>query len=457
MTAAARRCWRACAGWGRASRRRRTAWRCWASPARSAVCSASARARPSSPSRSQAMAGAGLLDGGRFRHEAARSAVLAELDAADRIHLHRRAAELAHRDGASADVVAGHLLQASHAGDPWALSAPGGGGQARARATTAWSPRSSTSRLAWRACDDERRRARIGTALVRGRMADRPRHARRPPGRADRRPAQGPPRRRRDRRPGQGAALARPHPGRPGRPGPPCASSANSANPTGRPRPSSPPPARGSAPLCPSFLPHLPEVGVPPAPPSASAAGSSPADVLADVLTDGPGDETMAAAEHILRGCRLDEVTMDTVETALLALTCTDRPTAPPRGVARSSPRPKPGARPPPGPPVGHPGRDPPPGGRPGRGGARARARPGDHPRRELGSGRGRSAGHLLLGSAPRWAGWTTACPSCNLPVPEAMLETRHGLRYLRGRGPAQPDGRPSRPRPCGTSGCAAS
>ncbi|WP_245657726.1 AAA family ATPase [Herbidospora mongoliensis] len=378
----------------------------------------------------QAMAGAGLLDGGRFRHEAARSAVLAELDAADRIHLHRRAAELAHRDGASADVVAGHLLQASHAGDPWALSALEEAARLALRDDGVESA-IEYLRLAWRACDDERRRARIGTALVRAEWRIDPGT---PAGHLA----------------GLTDALHKGHLGggetvvlakallwhghtrdaldvldrlrELGEPDRETASELAAARPWFRA-------------LYPSFLPHLPEVGVPSAPAPGVGRRIQSADVLADVLTGGPSDETMAAAEHILRGCRLDEVTMDTVETALLALTYTDRPgraapwcdafiaeaearRAPSRQARLSAIR------------------------------AEIRLREGDlaaaarDARRALeiipagswGVAVGGPLGTLLLAGAAMGR-LDDFLPEFNLPVPEAMLETRYGLQYLRGKG----------------------
>ncbi len=47
---------------------------------------------------------------------------------------------------------------------------------------------------------------------------------------------------------------------------------------------------------------------------------------LADVLTRGPREEVLEAVQRILRGCRLDEMSMDTVESALLTLTYAGRP-----------------------------------------------------------------------------------------------------------------------------------
>ncbi|WP_246060252.1 AAA family ATPase [Herbidospora galbida] len=378
----------------------------------------------------QAMAGAGLLDGGRFRHEAARSAVLAELDAADRIHLHRRAAELAHRDGASADVVAGHLAQAGHAGDPWALSALEEAARLALRDDGVESA-IEYLRLAWRACDDERRRARIGTALVRAEWRIDPGT---PAGHLA----------------GLTDALHKGHLG--GGETVVLAKALlwhghaqDALDVVGRLRELREPDRETSAELAaarpwfrahyPSFLPHLPEVGVPPAPALGVGRRIQSADVLADVLTDGPSEETMAAAEHILRGCRLDEVTLDTVETALLALTYTDRPgrAAPwcDAFIAEAEARRAPSRR-----------------ARLSAIRAEIRLREGDlaaaagDARRALeiipagswGVAVGGPLGTLLLAGGAM--GRLDDClPEVNLPVPEAMLETRYGLQYLRGRG----------------------
>jgi DNA-binding CsgD family transcriptional regulator len=61
-----------------------------------------------------------ILDRGRFRHPVARTAVLDDLNPAERSDLHRRAARLLHDQGAPAPRVAGHLVEADHAQEPWA-------------------------------------------------------------------------------------------------------------------------------------------------------------------------------------------------------------------------------------------------------------------------------------------------------------------------------------------------
>jgi DNA-binding CsgD family transcriptional regulator len=62
----------------------------------------------------------GLLDSGRFRHPRVRAAVRDSITAVQRSELHRAAACLLHEDGASATVVAGHLLAADQFDFPWA-------------------------------------------------------------------------------------------------------------------------------------------------------------------------------------------------------------------------------------------------------------------------------------------------------------------------------------------------
>ncbi|RZS36569.1 regulatory LuxR family protein [Herbihabitans rhizosphaerae] len=64
---------------------------------------------------------AGVLDGGRFRHPAARAAVLDGLGDTERGTLHHGVAELLHQDGANAATVAQHLIEADRANAPWAV------------------------------------------------------------------------------------------------------------------------------------------------------------------------------------------------------------------------------------------------------------------------------------------------------------------------------------------------
>ncbi|MEU9336964.1 AAA family ATPase [Streptomyces sp. NPDC048290] len=69
-----------------------------------------------------ALDASGVLDAGRFRHPAARAAVLAGMPAAERALLHRDAARLLHTAGEPAPVVAVHLAAARHSAEPWAFA-----------------------------------------------------------------------------------------------------------------------------------------------------------------------------------------------------------------------------------------------------------------------------------------------------------------------------------------------
>ncbi|MEU2234653.1 helix-turn-helix transcriptional regulator [Streptomyces vietnamensis] len=69
----------------------------------------------------EALAAAGLLDGTRFRHPAARAAVLDRMTPAERTALHRRAAAVTRDAGAAAPVVAEHLVAARDTTPDWAV------------------------------------------------------------------------------------------------------------------------------------------------------------------------------------------------------------------------------------------------------------------------------------------------------------------------------------------------
>jgi len=64
---------------------------------------------------------AGLLENGRFQHEAGGAAVLADLGSDKRRSMHRRAAELLYGDGASDLAIAEQLTKADAADAPWAV------------------------------------------------------------------------------------------------------------------------------------------------------------------------------------------------------------------------------------------------------------------------------------------------------------------------------------------------
>ncbi|WP_318307160.1 helix-turn-helix transcriptional regulator [Amycolatopsis solani] len=65
---------------------------------------------------------AGITRAGRFRHGAARAALLESMTAADRADAHVRAAELLHAGRVGAEAVAGHLAAADRVPGPWALT-----------------------------------------------------------------------------------------------------------------------------------------------------------------------------------------------------------------------------------------------------------------------------------------------------------------------------------------------
>jgi DNA-binding CsgD family transcriptional regulator len=68
-----------------------------------------------------ALGAAGLLAAGRFRHPAARAAVLDDMPASLRVRLHRSAADVLHGAGAAETQIATHLVGAQQVDQPWAL------------------------------------------------------------------------------------------------------------------------------------------------------------------------------------------------------------------------------------------------------------------------------------------------------------------------------------------------
>lgn len=113
-----------------------------------------------------ALSAAGLITRRRFRHAAASSAVLAEMDCGQRMSLHARAAELVHDAEADPSVVAEHLLEAGPVDAPWVVPVLE---EAARSALRAGQVRSAVAylRLAGRECVDEGRRTRITMMLMR--------------------------------------------------------------------------------------------------------------------------------------------------------------------------------------------------------------------------------------------------------------------------------------------------
>ncbi|MEU8541962.1 AAA family ATPase [Streptomyces sp. NPDC048717] len=119
-----------------------------------------------------ALIAGGLLTMDGFRHKAAHDAVVGAIEAGELARLHARAAVLAHERGAGTSVTAGHLL---HAGAPtagsvleesWALSTLEDAA-AHALRDGAAGRAVECLRLARLVCQDPARRARITAALVR--------------------------------------------------------------------------------------------------------------------------------------------------------------------------------------------------------------------------------------------------------------------------------------------------
>ncbi|WP_307818416.1 LuxR C-terminal-related transcriptional regulator [Streptomyces sp. MBT62] len=77
------------------------------------------RPRPQVDETLEAMDAFGVLDAGRFRHPAARAAVLAGMSATERAALHRDAARLLYEAGDPAPAVAVHLVAGRHSEEPW--------------------------------------------------------------------------------------------------------------------------------------------------------------------------------------------------------------------------------------------------------------------------------------------------------------------------------------------------
>ncbi|MET8842360.1 AAA family ATPase [Streptomyces rubiginosohelvolus] len=107
----------------------------------------------------------GLMTGTRFRHPAAREAVLADLTQAARVGLQLRAARVLDDDGASSTAVALHLLSSGHAQEDWAQRVLD---EAAEEAAALGRPDHAAAflDLATRACGDPRRRDELVMRLA---------------------------------------------------------------------------------------------------------------------------------------------------------------------------------------------------------------------------------------------------------------------------------------------------
>ncbi|MGY3677863.1 AAA family ATPase [Streptomyces sp. TE33382] len=126
-----------------------------------------------------ALIAGGLLTMDGFRHGAARDAVVGAIDSDELARLHVRAAVLAHERGAGTPVVAGHLLHAGAPADggaleePWALPALEDAA-AHALRDGAAGRAVDCLRLARLVCTDPLRRAHITAALIRAEWSINP-------------------------------------------------------------------------------------------------------------------------------------------------------------------------------------------------------------------------------------------------------------------------------------------
>ncbi|MEV6982021.1 AAA family ATPase [Sphaerisporangium sp. NPDC051017] len=273
-----------------------------------------------------ALDAAGLLTGGRFRHEAARAAILTELDAEERAELHRRAARLAYDGGGTTTEVADHLLSAGGSGEPWTVEVLEDAARHALRDGRVESA-VEYLRMASRTCTDDQRRVRITTTLMRAEWRINPST---PTGHfAELTEAL----HRGHLRGSDAVVLAKAllwhgrledaedvlkHLNESGE-----KLDADTITELVVTRPW----LRCSyAP----FLSHLPQVSSEQSRAAILTVAAyrrlESAVTLAAVLTRGPREEIVSGVERILRSSRLDEMSMDTVESALLALTYGGRP-----------------------------------------------------------------------------------------------------------------------------------
>ncbi|WP_329281746.1 helix-turn-helix transcriptional regulator [Streptomyces sp. NBC_01451] len=268
---------------------------------------------------------AGLLTAGNFRHPVARSAVLRDMDSHQRAELHQAAAALTYGDGAPATVVAEHLVAAPLTAAPWTLPVLE---QAAELALSEGLVERAVEylKLACSACSDERRLARLRTALVRAEWRVNPGTP--APHLADLVDSQ-----RQGHLRGDDALIlarallwhgrfedARDVLIRLGQ-----ADAARDPETASELRTTRPWLHSSYAP----FLEYMPEA----APeqhsrdlPSFTADHRlEAANTLDSVLSTAPSEQVLARAERVLRRARLDEAGMDTVESALLALTYGER------------------------------------------------------------------------------------------------------------------------------------
>lgn len=379
---------------------------------------------------------AGLLDSGRFRHPAARSAVLADLDGPTRAALHLRAAELGYEDGRPATIIAEHLRAARRASATWAVPVLEDASR-QALADGRVGAAIEYLKLACDSCADDTRLAKLKTTLVRAEWRMNPgTPAQHLAGLVDAMRA--------GHLSGSDALVLAKALLWHGRTADATDVLTLLADSQSMSDPETMAELRAVRPwLRTSFAPLLEFM-----PQDGAGSGDRPAasstelrrrldaaSALDSVLSKGPSEQIIEEAERILRGTRLEGMGMDTVESALLALTYAEYPhrAAPwcDELIKEAGTREAPGRQ------------------------ARLSAirseisvRQGDLPGAEQfarqslemipASGWGVAVGGCLgslVTALSAMGRHDEAAETLNQPVPEAMLDSRFGLHYLRGRG----------------------
>ncbi|MCG5216100.1 LuxR family transcriptional regulator [Streptosporangium sp. KLBMP 9127] len=271
------------------------------------------------------LSASGLLKEGTFRHEAVKDAVLAGVESRELMELHRRAAELAHDMGTSPCVVADHLLQAGKVEAAWVVPTLEEAARSALRDGLVESA-VAYLRLAWRECADEAHRSKLMTMLVRAEWRINPAA---PEGHlSELAEAMN----RGSLRGSDAVVLARAllwH-GRFDDAGDVLEQLNASADPADHETVAELVVAQlWLRATCPPLLTHLRHTpGERRLANMVSVAVSQRLEstlALAEVLTRGPREASMVTVEGILEESRLDEMTMDTVENSLLALTYAGR------------------------------------------------------------------------------------------------------------------------------------
>ncbi|MCP2168541.1 helix-turn-helix transcriptional regulator [Goodfellowiella coeruleoviolacea] len=269
---------------------------------------------------------AGLVHNGGFRHPAARAAVLDSLTPTDLAALHVRVAELLHHEGASATAVAGHLISADQASGPWATAVLCDAAR-QALADDDATLAAACLDLAHRVCGDDQERAAITALLAQVDWRARP-------GTANLRLAQLRAAMRAGHLTGSDAMtlvkylLWHDHAGEAAQTLTTLIEATESVSPQVHAElgltyhllsHSHPPlfPRRASVPVPPGPMELLATTG---------DAWSRAAAALATVLSTGPSEVAISAAEHVLQTCQLTDTTLDALVSALLALVYADRP-----------------------------------------------------------------------------------------------------------------------------------